>query len=328
MVITRDMPRSKALQSKKPVASTSGAANKKQSTPKNKESELTDSNFNDSELTMSQLKAMIKALSADVFKKNYEALETDIQDEVEWRLTAQCEEMEETIESMKKEISSMKEEREELKVENRKLKRKIERCEYKLSRQMSIIEDLETKIDEIEQKHLDHDIQIVGLPEIIETEGQENSYEEEMKSVVKLVSEKMDMTLKTNNIEKIYRLGKKKADKPRDGVVRFKTSITKNKIIKKRKLAINSPDPQKNVYINDHLTEKRRNILYATRRLVKQKRVFAAWSQQGNILIRLTENDPPVHIKSHKQLAELRLIDDTLEPDPDYFEDDEDDEED
>ncbi len=320
------MPRSKT-HPKKPEASTS-AANKKQSAPKTNGSEQTDSKFNDSELTMSQLKDMIKALSAEVFKKKYEALETDIQDEVEWRVTAQCEEMEETIESMKKEISSIKEEREELKVENIKLKRKIERCEYKLSRQTSKIEYLETKIDEVEQKHLDRDIQIVGVPEIIETEGQENSDEEEMKSIVKLVSEKMDMTLKTNNIEKIYRLGKKKADKPRDVVVRFKTSITKNKIIKRRKLAINSPDPQKNVYINDHLTEKRRNILYATRRLVKQKRVFAAWSQQGNILIRLTENDPPVHIKSHNQLTELRLLDDTLEPDPDYFEDDEDDEED
>ncbi len=322
------MPRPKA-QPKKSDASTS-AANKKQSTPKNYESERLDSKFNDSELTMSQLKDMIKALSAEVFKKNYEALETDIQDEVEWRVTAQCEEMEETIESMKKEISSIKEEREELKVENRKMKRKIERCEYKLSRQTSKIEELETKIDEIEQKHLDRDIQIVGLPEIIEAEGQENSDEEEMKSIVKLVSEKMDMTLKANNIEKIYRLGKKKADRPRDVVVRFKTNITKNKIIKKRKSTINSPDPQKNVYINDHLTEKRRNILYATRRLVKQKRIFAAWSQQGNILIRLTENDPPVHIKSHEQLAELRLLDDISEPDPDHddIEEDENDDED
>ncbi len=154
----------------------------------------------------------------------------------------------------------------------------------------------------MEQKFLERDLQFVGVPEI--AEGQETE-EEEMQAIVKLVENKMNVTLKNNSIEKIHRLGKRGEDKTRDVVVRFRTNIIRNKLFKNRKMTANNSDPQRNVYVNDHLTEFRRNVFYAARQLVKRKSVFAAWSQQGNILIRIKENDQAIHIRSHRHLAEL-----------------------
>ncbi len=152
-------------------------------------------------------------------------------------------------------------------------------------------------------------MQIVGAPEL--PEELDGSEEEEMNMIVKLAKEKMDITLKPASIEKVHRLGKRNSDKPRDIVLRFKNNIARNKFYTNRKKTIIHSDPKHNIYINDHLTEYRRNLFYTTRHLVKKNKVFAAWTQQGNILIRKNEGDQPLHIRSHEHLAELQFIDAT-----------------
>ncbi len=151
------------------------------------------------------------------------------------------------------------------------------------------------------------DVQIVGAPEL--PEDLDGDEEKEMQMIVKLAKEKMNITLKKDNIEKIHRLGKRKLEKPRDLVIRFRNNITRNQFYRKRKETSNNSDPQKNIYINDHLTEYRRNLFYTARQLVKRKKVFAAWSQHGNILIRKTEGDQVIQLHSHEHLAELQLLD-------------------
>ena len=285
-----------------------------------------DPKFNESSLTMGQLQDMIKTLATQIYDKKYEDLKNDMEEEVEWRVTAQCEELEETVdnlkeelktikkdrESLKQELNTIKQEGETLKVENRKLRRCVERCEYKLSCiKTKQLKDLKIKMDEIEQKCLERDVQIVGAPEL--PEDLDGDEEKEMQMIVKLAKEKMNITLKKDNIEKIHRLGKRKLDRPRDLVIRFRNNITRNQFYRKRKETSNNSDPQKNIYINDHLTEYRRNLFYTARQLVKRKKVFAAWSQQGNILIRKTEGDQVIQVHSHEHLAELQLIEDVSE---------------
>ncbi len=163
-----------------------------------------EAGFNESELTMSQLRNMIRTLAEEEYKKKYEELKNDIEEEVEWRVTAQTEEMEETMENMKKEIaaikeenknmkkelSTAKEERDALKLENRKMNRKVERCEYKLSCiKLKQLHNLKIKLDEVEQKFFERDVQIVGVPEL--PDDQEYSEEKEIDKIVKLAKDKM-----------------------------------------------------------------------------------------------------------------------------------------
>ncbi len=310
---------------KKPEPNTSKpkSSTGKQVDKVDKDKMWSEAGFNESELTMSQLQNMIRTLAEQEYKKKYEKLKNDIEEEVEWRVTAQTEEMEETIESMKKEItaireenkivkkelSAIKEESDALKLENRKLNRKVERCEYKLScLKLKHLHNLKVKLDEVEQKFFERDIQLVGVPELPEDE--EYSEEKEIDKIVKLAKEKMEITIKANSIEKLHRLGKRKQEKPRDIVVRFRSNTTRNNFYQNRKKMINYTDSKNNIYANDHLTEYRRNVFYATRQLVKQKKVFAAWTQQGNILIRKNEGDQPEHIRSHEQLSQMKLVED------------------
>ncbi len=79
--------------------------------------------------------------------------------------------MEQTIEKLKGEISALKEERDALKVESKKMYRKVERCEYKLSKiKTKELRELRVKLDDVEQKFYEKDVQLVGLPELPENE--------------------------------------------------------------------------------------------------------------------------------------------------------------
>ncbi len=330
---------------KKPEPSTSKAKSGTQKQPSQVEKDKmwAEAGFNESELTMSQLRNMIRTLAEEEYKKKYEELKNDIEEEVEWRVTAQTDEMEETIENMKeeisaikeenkimkKEISTVKEERDALKLENSKLGRKIERCEYKLSRiKTKQLHELKVKLDEVEQRFFERDVQLVGVPEL--PENQENN-EDEILKIVKIAKEKMNISIKDSAIEKIHRLGKRKPNKPRDVVVRFRSFQLRNRFYQNRKKTVNHSDPQNSIYVNDHLTEYRRNVFYATRQLVKNNTVFAAWTQQGNVLIRKNDGDQPEQIHSHEQLAEMKLVEDMggmleeqddFEADDDYFDSD------
>ncbi len=290
--------------------------------PSNNVKGWSDPKFNESSLTMGQLQDMIKTLSQKIYDKKYEELKNDMEEEVEWRVTAQCEELEETVDNLKEELKTIKKERETmkqelitikkegetLKEENRKLRRRVERCEYKVSCiKTKQLKDLKIKIDDIEQKCLEKDVQIVGAPELPEAfDGDE---EKEMQMIVKLAKDKMNITIKKDNIEKVHRLGKRRAEKTRDLVVRFRNNVTRNQFYNKRKETVTHSDPKLNIYINDHLTEYRRSLFYTARQLVKRKKIFIAWSQQGNILIRQNDGDPPINIHSHEHLRELQLLD-------------------
>ena len=85
-----------------------------------------------------------------------------------------------------------------------------------------------------------------------------------------------------------------------------KDKETRQKIYNERKkLAING-NPRKSVYLKDALTQHRQELLYAARQLVKQKRLYAAWSQAGNILVRKTEDSSIIHVHDHNDLMILK----------------------
>ena len=96
----------------------------------------------------------------------------------------------------------------------------------------------------------------------------------------------------------------------RTTLVEFTNESTQNLVYKERKKLITSTDPKSNIYMNDRLTEHRQNVLYAARKLVKAGKIFAAWSQSGNILIRKTENSKIIQVDDHDNLR--KIIDDQL----------------
>ena len=60
------------------------------------------------------------------------------------------------------------------------------------------------------------------------------------------------------------------------------------------------------VFSFSSLTQHRQELLYAARQLVKQKSLFAAWSQAGNILVRKTEDSSILQVRDHSDLTILK----------------------
>ena len=130
------------------------------------------------------------------------------------------------------------------------------------------------------------------------------SDEEDTKKVLNLAKSKMGQKLKKSDVEGIHRLGKKSEKKTRDVIVKFKEQNVRDTFYLNRKKLILKNDTKNSIYINDHLTHHRQSLLYAARQLYKAKKVSAAWAQNGNVLIRKSENDPAKQITNHDDLNE------------------------
>ncbi len=158
---------------------------------------------------------------------------------------------------------------------------------------------MRAQLDDVEQHGKANDVQIAGLPE-------NETNEDDIKAIVKLGKQKFGVDMETSDVEHTYRLGKPREDKPRDIIVKFCKKSIRERFYQNRKAAINQGDTAKNIYVNDHLTEHRRHLLYIARKLYKSNKIKAAWSQGGNVLIQLTESTNPVQIKDHEDLAEIK----------------------
>ncbi len=183
------------------------------------------------------------------------------------------------------------------KTENQRLWRRIERLELEGHKKSQKILELRVELDKMEQRQYENDVQIVGLKE---TENEQ----EDLKKILKISRETMGCKIKKADIKDIHRLGKKSSDKPRDAIIKFDSHSVRKKFYENRKKTSPHKDTARNIYINDHLTNYRKGLFFSTRKLLKSKKLYAAWTQNGNVLIRKTENGAIKEIQSHEALAE------------------------
>ena len=241
---------------------------------------------------MTHFKNIIRVQAKEVMK---EAITQEVQRQVQ----SQLKEMSAAHEKSKKESTELIE---RLETEVAKIKRRVEKLEFSNAQKESKIKDLLLKLDAAEQMKHDHSLQIVGLPEVKDDI-------EAAKQITKMGKE-LGIKIKSSDIEEITRLGKKKDQKRRNVIIKLKDKSVREKIFEQRKNLVKDSDPKKNVYINDQLTKYRQNLLFASRKLVKSKRLFAAWSQHGSVLIRKTENSKIIAVQKHEDLMEIKHKDD------------------
>ncbi len=276
------------------------------------------------------MKDMIANIANELCEKKMQVLKEewkeDMEEEVKWSLIAHFGEIEELTDEMKEvvkknnkeitsqlekctreiqsckvqpELTNLKEEIEKRQESHKKQQRRIERLEHENWQKSTEIRKLKAKLDDVEQHSNANDVQIVGLPE-------NSTSEEDIEAIVTFGKQKLGVNMKASDIEHTYRLGKPKDHKPRDIIVNFCKKSTREKFYQNRRASANQGDPTKNIYVNDHLTEHRRHLLYVARQLYKSNKIKAAWSEGGNVLIRKTEGDNPIQIHDHEDLAEAK----------------------
>ena len=206
------------------------------------------------------------------------------------------------LDTLKKKIHDMELEVEILKSDILKKQRRIERLEYVNSKRETETRNLTSKLDDFEQGNYDQYIQVVGLPE-------NKDETDDVKQFTKMVKEKTGVKIKPTDIVEMKRMGKKKDSKARNVTVKFKDIQSRQKIYDERKKLIKPGNPSQSLYLNDYLTKYRQNLLYASRQLVKGKKIYAAWSQHGNVLVRKEENSEIIHIHDSNDLMKIKTID-------------------
>ncbi len=153
------------------------------------------------------------------------------------------------------------------------------------------------KIDQLEQCTKANNIRIVGMKE---EEG-----EDIRRKVIDLAQSQLKVeNIKIEDIKEAGRMGKQNLSKTRDVLVIFNNGTLRDQIYRKRKLLMNKDDP---IYINEDLTQYRSQLFFEARKIRKRGQLFGAWTQGGNVLIKLNQNDIPCAVNSIQGLKTLVL---------------------
>ena len=157
------------------------------------------------------------------------------------------------------------------------------------------IHDICRKIDELEQQNKLKNLRIFGLKE----EKEENVQQK----LLEFAKTELEIELQHGEIE-ARRMGKVRPEnlQPRDILVTFNNQTLRNAVYRKKKLLRERNVP---VFINEDLTTKRSLLFFQARQLRKRGKLFAVWTQEGNILIRTGPESNP---KSVNNIDDIKTI--------------------
>lgn len=175
---------------------------------------------------------------------------------------------------------------------------KVENAELKLR-----VNNLESKLNWREQKEVENDIEIVGVPKV------ENGNAEEC--VQRVLSEALNITVAADDIKKCYVKRIKTSDSTFGNIVCAKLSsldvkmkIMSGKKSSKEKLnaSIFGGDKKNNIYINDCFTKYTRDLFMSAKRIKIEKKFKYLWFKNSKILLRKVDNGEVSVIRSFNDL--------------------------
>ena len=156
----------------------------------------------------------------------------------------------------------------------------------------TLVNDLTTKIDNLEQYTRRNSIRVSGLPERID--------ENTNTTIIRMAAEKLQVRLEERDIDRSHRLGRKMDDgRPREIIVKLVSHDTKVNILKSGKRLRGT-----NIYMNEDMTKYRSSLAFEARQLKRDKQIADTWTRDGHILIK----NKAGNIKSISTKQELSLL--------------------
>ncbi len=155
--------------------------------------------------------------------------------------------------------------------------------------------DTKQKIDDLEQESKLNNFCIVGIPEDVDIDD-----ENLQQKLLTIANEKLNLqTITGDDIDQCYRFGKPNNLKARDVIVRFKSREKRNLVFKCKR---NMPREDPPIYINEDLTQPRNKLFYDARCLRRTEKIHATWTQEGNVIVKVTDTSKPVPVRTHREL--------------------------
>lgn len=157
-------------------------------------------------------------------------------------------------------------------------------------------------MDELEQYTRNKNIQIDGIPP---------KKDEDLRNIVIDIGKKIEIEINKSDIDAIHRIPTRSTKMPEPIVVQFMSRQMRESMVQKgkeKKICTNDIGIQgetKQVYINEHLTRKKKHILFEARRLKYEKQYKYLWTRNGKIFIRKEDNSGVINLNTIDDLKKI-----------------------
>jgi len=214
------------------------------------------------------------------------------------------------------ELKEMKESQLEF---EKKLTNKIDNLEKLLITKDKKIQELETRIDDLEQYSRKEDLIITGLDIVIKktfAEAVENDdesataeknkeptmKENEVETQTIAFLNKFGMNVQESEVSACHFLGKKRDDGKRNVIIRFVSRKTKERVLFYARTSKKMRETK--VFVNEHLTKKNGQIAKRARELKKEGKLIDTWVRDTKVFIKIGEKQVRV-VKSIDELSQF-----------------------
>jgi Baculovirus FP protein len=200
-----------------------------------------------------------------------------------------------TIDDLMAEINELKTRHQSLHTENLKLK-------AKMAEMYKDLDFLHSKLNRMEQAQHMNEVEIIGVPE---------TQDEDFSDILKKLFEHVEHPSPTGAIHNVYRKKSAKSVLPGTIVVSFKSFSTKMQFVtatKKKKLTSSfmCTENHRPVYINERLTKHNKYLFYLARDLRRKNFEKYAWTDHGNILVKIDDNTDSMIIDNVSTIERIR----------------------
>jgi len=183
----------------------------------------------------------------------------------------------------------------ELKQENSKLATMCESAAKEIIALKLTVDDQSRRLDDMEVYSRATNIIITGLPEssfaelatpaptLSDNSAMHESQGSVAASVVRFCKKALNIVIQPTDIAVAHRLKASGRDAVRPVIVRFVNRQVRDSVYMAKKVLKANQD---RIYISEHLTKKNAELFFEARKLLREKRIYAAWTQKGLVHIR------------------------------------------
>lgn len=178
----------------------------------------------------------------------------------------------------------------------------VERVTNEIPTLQAEITRLNLEIDNRDQWARANNVEIKGIPQ----KKSENLYD-----IATKIGSLCDFAIKKEDINYIARIPTRVPNAEKPIIISFNNRYIKEELVasarrsKRLDLSALGFSTAGNVYINDHLTQKNKNLLSKAKALAKEKQFQYIWVKHSKIMARKSDTSPVFFIKCEKDLAKI-----------------------
>lgn len=216
----------------------------------------------------------------------------------------------EKFNEIKASIQFMHENFEELKRKTEDVAKRLNALETKqsiASKKLICLDELEVKMDTIEQQARMTNIEISNMPE---RRG------ENLLMLMENIASMVNVPMSKQDIVSIHRVPHATTDntRPKNVIVKFGSRLLRDNMLSAIRLKkdidsvkLGISGPKHNIYANEHLTLKNKSLFRETREAARKCGYRFVWVKHGTILVRAKETSPVFAVRSKADLSKIKI---------------------